>query len=134
MAFQHGKSTFVSLDGSDLSLFTNTSEITREADSHDTTVYGAEAHDYEGGLKNGTASLSGIYDNTASTGPRAVIDPLVGTKVVLIRQPEGAGPGLPQDSVTVLVLNYVETNPVADMITWSVELQLCDVIDTTAQV
>lgn len=134
MAFVHGKSTVVTLDSQDLSAFTNTSEITREADSHDVTAYGAEAHDFQGGLKNGTASMGGLYDNTATTGPRAVIEPLVGSKVVFTRQPEGVGPGLPQDSATVLVLNYVETNPVADMVTWTCELQLSSVVDTTAQV
>lgn len=133
MAFVHGRNTFVSLDGNDLSQYTNTSEITRSADSHDVTAYGAQAHNYEGGLKDGTASMGGTYDNTASTGPRAVIEPLVGQKVEFIRQPEGTGSGLPQDKVTVLVLNYVETAPVADMVTWTCEMQLSGLIDTTPQ-
>lgn len=133
MAFVHGKNTHIELDSNDLSAYVNQSELTRSADSHDTTTYGKEAHDFEGGLKNGTATMSGIYDDTASTGPRAVIEPLVGTKVTLVRQPEGTGSGKPQDSVTVLVTNYVETNPVADMVTWSCEMQLSGVIDTTAQ-
>lgn len=132
MAFVHGKNTVITLDGDDLSAFTNTSELTRTADSHDTTTYGKETHVYEGGLQDGTASLGGIYDNSA-TGPRAIIEPLIGSKVVLIRQPEGAGSTLPQDSVTVLVTSYVETNPVADMVTWTCELQLSSAVDTTAQ-
>lgn len=133
MAFKHGKDTHIELDSNDLSAFTNQSELTRSADSHDVTTYGKEAHDFEGGLKNGSASMSGVYDDGAS-GPRGIIEPLVGTKVTLIRQPEGTGSGLPQDSVTVLVTNYVETNPVADMVTWSCEMQLSAEIDTTAQV
>lgn len=132
MAFVHGKDTVVTLDGNDLSAFASQSEITRNADSHDVTTYGRQAHNFNGGLKNGTANMSGTYDNGTS-GPRAVIDPLLGTKVTFVRQPEGEGIGLAQDSVTVLVLNYVETNPVADMVTWSCEMQLSDVIDTTAQ-
>lgn len=133
MAFVHGKNTFISLDNNDLSAFTNTSELARSADSHDVTTYGKDAHVFAGGLLNGTASMSGIYDNTAGTGPRAVIEPLVGTVVELIRQPEGTGSGLPQDKVDVLVTGYTETNPVADMVTWSCEMQLSDDIDTTAQ-
>ena len=134
MAFVHGKDTFISLDGDDLSSFTNTSELSREADSHDVTTYGKDAHVFQGGLKNGTASLAGIYDDTASTGPRGVVEPLVGTNVTLIRQPEGVGAGKPQDSVDVLVMNYVETAPVADMVAWSCELQLSDDITTSVQV
>lgn len=133
MAFVHGKDTYISLDGDDLSAFTNASELSRTADSHDVTTYGKSSHVFHGGLKNGTGSMSGIYDNTAGTGPRAVIEPLVGTVVELVRRPEGTGAGLPQDTVDVLVTGYTETNPVADMVAWSCDLQLSDDIDTTAQ-
>lgn len=133
MAFVHGKDTFISLDGDDLSAFCNTSTLTRQADSHDVTTYGSDDHVFVGGLGNGTASIGGFYDNTAATGPRAVIEPLVGTVVTLIRQPEGTGSGLPQDSVSVLVTNYVETSPVADIVTWTAALQLSGAINTTAQ-
>jgi hypothetical protein len=77
--------------------------------------------------------MEGVYDNTAMTGPKAVIEPLLGTTVPLIRQTEGTGVGKPQDSVTVLVTSYVETNPVADMVTWSCEMQMSGVVDTSPQ-
>jgi hypothetical protein len=133
MPFVHGKDTFVSLDGDNLSAFSNTSELVRTGDSHDVTTFGQDAHVYNGGLTDGTSTLAGIYDSTALTGPRAVIEPLIGTVVVLIRQPEGAGSGLPQDEVNVLVTSYTETNPVADMVTWAVELQLSGAVDSAAQ-
>jgi hypothetical protein len=133
MAFVHGKDTFVSLDGDNLSTFTKQSSLTDEADAHDVTAYGQDAHVFSGGLRNGTAGMEGTYDNTATTGPRGVIAPLIGTVVTFIRQPEGAGSGLPQDEVSVLVQSYVETNPVADMVSWSVQLQLSGTIDRTAQ-
>lgn len=132
MAFVHGKDTFISLNGSDLSAFTNTSELSRSADSHDVTTYGKNSHVYQGGLLDGTASMGGIYDNGA-TGPRDIIEPLIGTVVTLIRRPEGTGTGRPQDSVAVLVTGYVETNPVADMVTWSAELQMSDEVTSTNQ-
>ncbi len=133
MAFAHGKDTYVSIDGDDLSQYTNNSGVTITADSHDVTTYGKEAHVFKGGLKGGTATVSGIYDTTASTGPRAVLRPLVGTVVELIHRPEGTGSGLPQDKVAVLVTSYNQTHPVADMVTWTVELQFSDDIDSTAQ-
>lgn len=133
MAFVHGKNTFISLDGDNLSAFTNTSTLTRTADTHDVTTYGKNSRVRTGGLLDGTASMGGIYDNTAGTGPRAVIEPLVGTTVELIRQPEGTGSGKPQDKVDVVVKSYVETNPVADMVTWTCELELSDDVDSTAQ-
>lgn len=136
MTFVHGKNTYISLNGSNLSTWTNTSELGREADDHDVTCYGATAHVFEGGLLKGSASMGGIYDNTtgaASGGPHAVITPLVGTVVTLIRRPEGTGTGKPQESVSVLVKKYTETNPVADMVTWSAELQLSGAITPTTQ-
>lgn len=133
MAFRHGKDTVIKLNDVDLSAFCNTSEITREADSHDVTTYGNNAHVFEGGLLNGTASFAGYYDDGA-TGPKATIEPLIGTVVTLVRQPIGTGPGLPQTSVSVLVTQYVETNPVADKIAWSCELQLSGDVNSTPQV
>jgi hypothetical protein len=135
MAFVHGKDTFISLDGDDLSAFVNTSELGRTKDTHDVTTYGKDDHVYTGGLGDGKATMQGIYDNTAGTGPRAVIVPIreAGLAVTLIRQPEGTGASKPQDSVDVIVTNYVETNPVADMVAWSCEMQLSDAVDSTAQ-
>ncbi len=131
--FIHGKDTYISLNAANLSTFVNTSELSREADEHDVTTYGKAAHVVQGGLLGGKASMAGIYDNTAGTGPRAVIRPLIGTVVTLIRRPEGTGAGKPQDSASVHVKSYVETNPVADMVAWSCEMTLSDVVTSTTQ-
>ena len=133
MTFVHGSDTFFSLGGKDISQYVTTSQLEQNADSHDVTTYGKKAHVFKGGLKNGSASASGIYDNTLVSGPRAAIKPLVGSVVELIRRPEGTGTGKPQDTVNVLVLKYVETNPVADMVTWSVDMQLSDELVPSTQ-
>jgi hypothetical protein len=135
MSFVHGKNTFISLAGNDLSTFTNASEFGRAGDNHDVTTYGKDSHVFKRGLKNGTASMSGIYDNTAGTGPRAVIEPLwdAGDAVTLVRRTEGTGSGRPQDTVDVIITGYTETSPVADMVAWSCDMQLSDDIDTTPQ-
>lgn len=132
MAFVHGKNTVIKLGAADLSPFTKASELNRSADSHDVTCYGKSSHVYVGGLLDGKASMSGVYDNSA-TGPRDIIEPMIGTTVVLTRQPEGVGTGLPQDVVNVVVVGYVETNPVADMVSWSAELQCSDEVASTNQ-
>lgn len=133
MAFVHGKDTYVSLDGSDLSEFTNNTEVPREADTHDVTTYGKSAHVFVGGLLTGTATLTGIYDNTAVTGPAAVIEPLLGTTVPFVFRPEGVGAGKPERSGDVVVKSYQESAPVADVVKWTCELQLSDDFLTTAQ-
>lgn len=133
MTFVHSKDTVLIVDGDDISQYSNTSEFERGADEHDVTTYGKNDHVFSGGLGMGAASMGGFYDNTAGTGPRAVIEPLIGSVVPLIRRPEGTGAGKPQDSVNVLIKKYVETSPVADMVTWSCEMTLSDAVTSTTQ-
>lgn len=132
MATVHGKSLVVTLDGDSLTAYANACEFGRTADSHDTTVYGMDSKRYAGGLKDGTCTISGVYD-TAVGGPRATIEPLLGTVVELVHRPEGTGTGKPQRTVDVLVTGYSESSPVADMVTWSADLQLSGDVDDTAQ-
>ena len=88
---------------------------------------------YEGGLTDSKFTMSGTYDSTAVTGPRAALNPLLATTVAVIRQPEGAGTGKPQDSFSAVLTGYVETNPVADMVKWSAEFQVSGAVNSTAQ-
>jgi hypothetical protein len=132
MAFVHGKDTYVSLDGDDLSVFTDASEFSVESDEHNVTTYGKSAHVFQGGLTKGSFKCSGTYDNTA-VGPKAIIEPLIGTNVTLVRRVEGTGSGLPQESVDCLVKGYTETNPVADMVKWEAECTLSDTITRSTQ-
>lgn len=125
MAFVHGKTAYVSLSATDLSAFCTSVGNKRSADSHDVTTFGKTRKVYAGGLLDGTFDISGIYDNGAS-GPKAIVEPLIGTVVELIYRPEGTGSGKPETTVDVLVTAYEETAPVADMVTWTATLQCSD--------
>lgn len=134
MTFVHGKGTAVTIDGDSMSAYSNSVTFTRTADTHDVTTFGKNSKVYQAGLKDGTATIEGIYDSTAASGPGAVFRPLVGgLAVTLVYRPEGTGTGKPEAEVDVLVSSYEESAPVADMITWTAELQLSDDIDDTAQ-
>lgn len=132
MAFVHGSLTFVSLGGTDISPFSNNTEYERSADEHDVTTYGLDDHVFSGGLKGGKTTLSGIYDDGAA-GPKAVIEPLLGTVVELIHRPEGTGTGKPQDTVDVLVKSYKESSAVADMRMWTCDLTFSGPVVPTTQ-
>jgi hypothetical protein len=132
MTFVHGSETYVSLNGTNLSTFTNNTEYEKNSDEHDVTTYGKNSHVFAGGLKGGTATISGVYDNGAA-GPRAIIEPLVGTVVAFVHRPEGTGSGLPQDTVNVLVKTYKESAPVADMRLWTSELTFSDDVTSADQ-
>jgi hypothetical protein len=134
MAFVHGKGTAVSIDGDDLSAFSNSVQFNRSADSHDVTTFGKTSKVYQSGLKDGQATIEGIYDSTTGTGPGAVLRPLVGGAAVPLEyQPEGISTGKPTSTVDVIVTAYEETAPVADMITWSATFQMSDDITDSVQ-
>ncbi|WP_198171343.1 hypothetical protein [Actinoplanes awajinensis] len=128
-----GNKTEVELDGVELTDYSNNSQLEFSADSHDVTTYGNDSHVFSGGLLNGNATISGFYDSTAVTGPRAVIKPLVGTVVEFVHRPEGTGTGKPQDVVQALVTKYTQTHPVADIVTWAVDLQFSGDVDSDPQ-
>ncbi len=133
MAFVHGKDTVITVATKDISAYCKTSSYEGSADVHETTGYGKQAKTKQGGLLDGKFSCGGTYDNTASTGPRAALKPLLGTTVAVIRKPEGTGTGKPQDAFSAVLSKYVETNPVDDMVTWSAEFEISDVVTTTTQ-
>lgn len=127
MAFVHGKGTAVTIDGDDLSAYSTNVQFNRSADTHDVTTFGKTSKVYAAGLKDGTATLQGIYDATALVGPSAVLGPLVGGAAVeLVYMPEGDTTGKPARTVDVLVTAFEETAPVADMVTFSATLQFSD--------
>lgn len=129
----HGRVSEIELDGNDLSSYSNSIEFSRSADSHDVTTFGNDAHVYAGGLTDGTVTIEGIYDDTAGSGPAAVIEPLIGKSVTLVYRPEGTGSGKPEHSVEVVVTDFTTSAPVADMVTWSVECQMSGSVTTTTQ-
>lgn len=133
MATVHGKNCQVSLDGDDLSVYSKKVDFEQEADSHDVTCFGKNSKVYAGGLKDGTATVEGVYDTTVSVGPAAVVRPLLGTVVELIYKPEGTGTGKPTHTVDVLVTSYKESAPVDDMVSWTADLQLSDDVASTTQ-
>lgn len=131
MAFVHGKVSEITVDGDDLSAYCNNISFNRTVDSHDVTTFGKASHCFAAGLLTGEATISGIYDN-AATGPRDVLRPLLvaGAPVPVVYSVEGAGMGLPSDTVDVIITAYNETTAVADMVMWEATLQLTDDVVT----
>jgi hypothetical protein len=134
MAFRHGKDTVVKLNAVDLSAFTNSTSFGDETEAHDTTTYGRDRKTYHAGLGDGKITIGGVYDDGAA-GPRGTIKPLkaAGTAVTFLFQPEGTGAGKAQSSVSVIIISFNESAPVADMISWTCELQMTGVLNEADQ-
>ena len=132
MARKHSKLTVVIIDGNDVSEFCTDSNCEESSGTEDNTTYGKNKQVFDPTLGTGAFGCSGKYDSSA-TGPRAVLKPLVGTKVTVQYRPEGTGAGLPQDSFDDVITKYNETAPVAGYRLWSLETQPSDEWDSTDQ-
>lgn len=145
MSTVHGKNTVIKVTCAspaptgaiDISFCCNTSAFNEVRDSHDVTCYGATGHAYADGLTNHTFSLGGVYDTSTSTGARAIFGALMsstgGQLISIERQVEGTGTGKPKDTFSGLVTSYTETNPAADMVTWTAEVQISGAVTRTTQ-
>lgn len=132
MAFINGRNAVVVVASADMSAYTTKVDFKQKADVNDVTTFGKSSKVYLGGLKDGTCTLSGVYDNTAVSGPAAKLRPLLGTAVTLVWEPEGITTGKPVHTVGAVLAAYDESAPVADTISWTCELQLSDDITTTS--
>lgn len=132
MARKHSKLTVILIGGNDVSTHCTDSECGQSSGTEDTTVYGKNAVVKDPTLLDGKFSCSGKYDDSG-TGPRAVLKPLVGTKVVVQYRPEGTGSGLPQDEFDAVITDYTETAPVAGYRLWKLETEPSDEWDSTDQ-
>lgn len=135
MAFNHAKNTVVKINAVDLSQYTNTAEMVDDTETHDVTCFGAVRKAYRAGLGDGTFTIGGVHDDGA-TSPRAVLKPLktAGTITTFLYQPEGAGAGKAQSSVSVIVKQYTDTSAVNAMHMWKATLQMTGPLDETDQV
>jgi hypothetical protein len=111
------------LNAVDISQYVDTLTHTESADSLDITTFGNDGHRKRGGLTDGSIALGGVYD-TSVGGPHDVVKPLLGTVVAFAWRPEGTGSGKPAATGSVLVQNYVESSPVADIVRWTVALEI----------
>ena len=134
MAFVAANDVYLSVDGTNIAAYCSSIETEYTIDSLDTTTFSAGGHTYQGGMTDGTMSLEGTYDNTAS-GPKAVIEPLMrdGQLVAAVYRPEGTGSGKPQQAFNVLVTKYGESSAVGEMIKWSAEMQVSGAVTDTTQ-
>jgi hypothetical protein len=135
MSRSHSKLTVITVGGTDISEFCNTSEFNPTTDSHDVTTYGNDGHIYDGGLTDGTFTCGGFYDTSTSSGPRTVLMALKGSNATttVVRQVEGSGAGKPQDSFTGLLTSYTESSPVNDFVQWSAEFQISGDVTSSTQ-
>ena len=136
MAFKHGKNTNITVNSQDISPYCSNSELKQTVDTHDTTGYGSDNKTYIPGLGDGEFSCEGTYDDGGTSDPKTVFEAVIDgdAAVTVIRQTEGTGSGLPQESFSAICKDYTETNPVGDKIRWSAQMQITGAVTRSTQV
>jgi hypothetical protein len=129
----HAKDGALLLEDSAASTLRNISDqltnigFSRQNDTHDTTTFGKEGHTFIAGLTNGTITIDGWWDKTASTGSATVLDSLMGLDAVTLGweyMPEGNVNGNVKYSGECVLASLDFTQPVADLISFSATLQI----------
>lgn len=132
MAFIHGKNSKFSIDNSagtltDISAFCEEVSLSRDIETAEVTAFGNSAKAYITGLSDGTISISGKFDGTASTGIDAVLSGVLGQNATVSweYQPNNAAVGVsnPKYSGEGILTSYEVSGSVGDAVTWSAEIQ-----------
>ena len=123
--FVHGKSTYFNLDDKDgtardLSDTLTSVDFPETIDTAETTAFGATSKSYIVGLRDATISVSGLWDAT-------VDGYIIGTEPAsrtFIFGPAGSTGGNVKYTGECILTNYAVSNPVGDVVTYSLDLQV----------
>ena len=132
MAFRHGKNAVLKLDNSsgslvDLSAYLDEISMPRSIETGETTTYGTSAKTYITGLSDATISLSGKFDSTADAHFSGILSALLAGTIDSVSfeyGKEGSASGRVKYSGEALLTSYEVSSPVADVVTFSAELQV----------
>ena len=122
MAFVHGSNSVVYVNSSDFSSYFNNVDVNRTADVSETTTFGKDDKTYVAGEKDGTVSLTGLWDATED----ATIQPLAknGTDFDLFVGYNGQGS---QCAFGIgNITNYAVSSPVGEAVATSLDVQSDD--------
>jgi hypothetical protein len=128
--FAHGKNVNVFINEYDFSTYFNDVSATTTVETAEVSAFGSNAKEYIVGLLDGTVSLGGMFDGTA-TGTDVVFSAVLGsaTKQNVIVAPSGHSNG-----ATAIVLeaddtSYEVSGAVADIVQTSAEFQSSDGVE-----
>jgi hypothetical protein len=130
MAFIHGKNTGVVVGGGNLSAFFNEASASQDVETAETTAFGSSAKTYIIGLKDGTMSVSGMFDG-AEDSVDEQIEAALGAEAASVATiaPEGLTIGKASYSCSARKTSYEISSPVGDVVSTSLSIQADGGID-----
>jgi len=129
--FRHGKNVNVYLDEFDFSTYFNNVSASTSIDTAETSAFGTSAKTYVVGHRDGTVSLGGMFEGTASTGTDEFFDTALGnaTKTQVIVAPEGHSNGTGAILLIADDTSYEVSGAIADIVQASAEFQSTDAVE-----
>lgn len=123
--FRHGKNVRIFVDEYDFSAYFNDMSASTTVDTAETSAFGTSAKTYIPGHKDGTVSLSGMFEGTADTGTDDFFSSVLGssTKQQVIIAPEGHTNGTRAIALQADSTSYEASSPIGDVVQASVEFQ-----------
>jgi hypothetical protein len=130
MGFIHGKNTGVLVGGGNLSAFFNEASASQDVETAETTAFGSPAKTYIIGLKDGTMSVSGMFDGAQGSVDEQIEAALgVDAASVATIAPEGLAIGRASYSCAARKTSYEVSSPVGDVVATSLSIQADGGID-----
>jgi hypothetical protein len=129
--FRHGKNVNVFLDQYDFSTYFNNVSASTTIDTAETSAFGTSAKSYVVGHRDGTVSLSGMFEATESVGTDQFFATALGsaTKIKLIVAPEGNSVGAGAIVLVADDTSYEVSSAIADIVQASAEFQSTDAVE-----
>ena len=129
--FVHGKGIAVFIDQYNFSSYFGDLTASNNVETAETTTFGDSAKNYIIGLEDGTVSLSGWFESTASTGTDQYFASVLGstTKQKVIIAPAGHSVGARAILVQSDDTSYEVNSAIGDVVKASTEFQSTDGLD-----
>jgi len=117
MAFVHGSNATFSLDGTDISSYVDSVQLSKSLDTAEVTALGDSDKAYIGGLFSATMTVSGSWDATLDATVAGAMD---GATCAFAYSPDG---GTTTYSGNCFVTAYTPASSASDADKWSASLQ-----------
>ncbi len=129
--FAHGKNVNVFIDEFDFSTFFNDVSASTSVDTAESSAFGTSAKTYVVGHRDGTVSLSGMFEGTASTGTDDFFNTALGnaTKALVIVAPSGHSNGAGAIMLEADNTSYEVSGAIADIVQASAEFQSTEAVE-----
>ena len=139
MAYSHGKVANFQVDDSggtlrDISAYCRDVTFSSDLDTAEVSTFGDSAKEYLVGMYGATFSVSGVFDNTATTGPDAVLGGLISAhpaSVTFKFGPEGSTACKIQYTGEAIMTSYEVSSSIGDANSFSANFTVTGAITRT---